>query len=51
LEVVRQAKKRKSGKMRQASRSSQADIKGDAGKCINVKETKASIGLVGKQPS
>jgi hypothetical protein len=35
----------------QASRSSQADIKSDAGRCIKVKETKESIGLAGKQPS
>jgi hypothetical protein len=51
MQVVSQAKQRKSGKMRQANRSSQADIRSDAGKCMNVKETKASIGLAGKQPS
>jgi hypothetical protein len=51
MQVVSQAKQRKSGKMRQASRSSQADIKSDAGRCRKVKETKESIGLAGKKPS
>jgi hypothetical protein len=37
--------------VRQASKRSQADIKSNAGNCMKVKETKASIGLAGKQPS
>jgi hypothetical protein len=37
--------------MRQVSRRSQAEIKSDAGKCMDVKETDANIGVLGKQPS
>jgi hypothetical protein len=53
MQVVRQAKQRKSrqGRQKQAGKMRQADIKSDASKCMHVKETKASIGLAGKQPS